>query len=665
MLSQSLIYSGRTESNGPSTICLKCGLLAFSFDPQWAWIRTIRVDGREAIRAIYAAVRDRYWNTVRPQLSNLRVLTTEKTVEIDFDALCQEGEIDFAWKGRVRCTADGTLSYALDGVAQTTFLKNRIGFCVLHPSECAGRTCTVEKVDGSIASDRFPDHISPHQSFLNLRALSYEVVPGLIAETRFEGDIFETEDQRNWTDASYKTYCTPLSRPYPVTINAGEEVRQMVTLRLTGQFPGNGRLRQLGSIQSIVAPGGGEAVPLPQLGLCLSSDVFVQSDAALARLKQLHLCHVRLDLNLDQSGWESRLADGVIQAEKLGTPIELAIQVSDDAETQLSLLTSRLAMSAPSLSVCLVFRRGERTTPPELLVLARRLLAPALTGVPIGGGSNVYFTELNRNRLLANADVACYPITPQVHAFDDDSLLETPPVQGSTVRTARSFLGPVPVLVTPVTLKPRRNPNAGEDVREASGRLPASVDVRQVSLIGAVWTLASIKHLAEGGAASVTYYETVGWKGVMEPNQCDPAPFPSLPGSVYPLYHVLADVGEFREAMVVPTVSSTRPGVEALLLLKEDRRRLILANATRSLQSVSVRQCGFDGFVRAKVLDETNAEEARCRPETYRQTAGLLREVRDDRLTVSLLPYAVMTIDSSFASYRSATGASSAERARP
>ena len=26
----------------------------------------------------------------------------------------------------------------------------------------------------------------------------------------YEGDIFETEDQRNWSDASYKTFCTPL-----------------------------------------------------------------------------------------------------------------------------------------------------------------------------------------------------------------------------------------------------------------------------------------------------------------------------------------------------------------------------------------------------------------------------------------------------------------------
>jgi hypothetical protein len=46
----------------------------------------------------------------------------------------------------------------------------------------------------------------------------------------FIGDVFETEDQRNWTDASFKTYSTPLSRPFPVSVAAGTVVRQSVLL---------------------------------------------------------------------------------------------------------------------------------------------------------------------------------------------------------------------------------------------------------------------------------------------------------------------------------------------------------------------------------------------------------------------------------------------------
>src|SRR3712207_9295379 len=45
-----------------------------------------------------------------------------------------------------------------------------------------------------------------------------------------EGDTFEMEDQRNWTDASYKTYVRPLALPWPYTLAAGSELEQAVTV---------------------------------------------------------------------------------------------------------------------------------------------------------------------------------------------------------------------------------------------------------------------------------------------------------------------------------------------------------------------------------------------------------------------------------------------------
>ena len=45
---------------------------------------------------------------------------------------------------------------------------------------------------------------------------------GLRAEA---GDVFEIEDQRNWTDGSFKTYSTPLSLPFPVPVEAWTRMR--------------------------------------------------------------------------------------------------------------------------------------------------------------------------------------------------------------------------------------------------------------------------------------------------------------------------------------------------------------------------------------------------------------------------------------------------------
>src|SRR5207253_715246 len=96
-----------------------------------------------------------------------------------------------------------------------------------------GIPCEVQTVDGGTTSSSFPKLISPHQPFLNVRSITHEVVPGVHAEVSFEGDIFETEDQRNWSDASYKTYSTPLSLPKPVEVPTGTHIRQAVTIRLT------------------------------------------------------------------------------------------------------------------------------------------------------------------------------------------------------------------------------------------------------------------------------------------------------------------------------------------------------------------------------------------------------------------------------------------------
>ncbi len=66
---------------------------------------------------------------------------------------------------------------------------------------------------------RFPEEISPHQPFRDIRAMHWKITDSMEAHLYFEGDVFETEDQRNWTDASYKTYSTPLDQPYPAKVS--------------------------------------------------------------------------------------------------------------------------------------------------------------------------------------------------------------------------------------------------------------------------------------------------------------------------------------------------------------------------------------------------------------------------------------------------------------
>src|SRR5262249_29131900 len=156
----------------------------------------------------------------------------------------------------------------------------------------------------------------------------------------------------------------------------------------------------------------------------------------------------------------------------------------------------------------------------------RAALGRAAGSAPVFGGSNVLFTELNRHRPeLDAADGIAWPLNATVHASDDVSVLETPATHGETVRSARAFCGDLPLAVTPITFNQRFNPVAtGPEPETAPGDLPSQVDLRQPSLVGAVWTLASAKHVAEAGAACATYFETVGWRGAVEADEGAPAP---------------------------------------------------------------------------------------------------------------------------------------------
>ena len=63
-----------------------------------------------------------------------------------------------------------------------------------------------------------------------------------------EGDAFEMEDQRNWTDASYKTYVRPLALPWGYTLAKGSRHEQSVRLSFTGGGIGAGGKRASGAI---------------------------------------------------------------------------------------------------------------------------------------------------------------------------------------------------------------------------------------------------------------------------------------------------------------------------------------------------------------------------------------------------------------------------------
>jgi hypothetical protein len=240
----------------------------------------------------------------------------------------------------------------------------------------------------------------------------------------------------------------------------------------------------------------------------------------------------------------------------------------------------------------------------------------------------------------------CYSLNPQVHAFDEASIAETVETQAETVRSARSFSNGRAIIVSPITLRPRFNANAtGPEPPLQPGELPSTVDARQVSLFGAVWTLGSVKYLAESGADALTYFETTGWRGVLETVEGSPpdGPFPSRPATVFPLYHVFADLAEWPAGELMECRSAATLVVDGLAVRAPDGLHVLLANMTPAEQRVTLGPV-TDGRVTLRRLDEQTAAQALFEPERFRAMREEA-EVTGNTLALTLAPYAVARID--------------------
>lgn len=650
-----VLLFGKPEGPAPP-IRLRAGPLRMTFEPDTLFLRYIRFGDREILRAVYAAVRDAHWGTIPPRISRLKVDRSADSFDLSFQARCQKGDIDFRWRGRLTGREDATVGFSMDGQARTTFLRNRIGFCVLHPiAECAGRPCLVEKTDGTRQQGVFPVHISPHQPFRDIKAISHEVVGGLRSRVEFAGDVFEMEDQRNWTDASYKTYCTPLALPFPVRIEAGDRVRQSVQLSLIGQVPRRPPRRQPRPCLLSAEPNA--KVPLPTIGLGMAGHGRRLSAKARRRLAEtVRPDHLRVELRLSQPGWRNRLAQARRRAQQLQTRLELVLFLSDQYQRELKALTEALAEANRSagrrggryepaaLARCLVLAERQAVTSDAVFASARRALKRYSAETPVGTGTDRFFAELNRNRPpLEQADLVAYSINPQVHAFDNRSIVESFVGQEHTVISARQFCGTVPIVVTPVTWKIRSATRASEE--PGLSELPPSVDTRQMSLFGAGFTLGTLKHLAQAKACSVTFYETTGWHGIMETEGGSPLPgqFPAPPDCVYPVYHFLADVRDFDRGHVVPSRSSRPLEFEGVILEKQGRRRICLANLSGNELTITCEK--VSGPVRVRVIDESSVRRAMTQPEQFRRAPRTNVSAEEGSVTLRLKPFAYATID--------------------
>jgi D-apionolactonase len=614
-ISQSIRLYG-TEEMVEAPRILRAGPLTLEFDT--GNLRHVRFHGREMIRAVSFVVRDKNWGTYAPRTSDLRFQEDPEGFQISYEATVQEQDSEFRYSAQITGKSDGSLSFSAKGIALSDFLTNRTGFVVLHPIEgVAGAECTIEHVDGTVEETRFPFLIDPIQPMRELRAITHEFSPGWKVACRMEGDTFEMEDQRNWTDASYKTYVRPLALPWPYLIPGGETISQTVALTVAGAK------NEIETVDDGLLLAVEEQIPgraMPPLGVGLDPkdlDGIEQSLDVLSQAAPAHLvCHYDPRLGHSPADLQRMAAVGKGLGAELW--LEYVIPSVDHFKSDIQELgravdklnnpfAAVMVSPAPDLKCTLP---GSPWPPCPPLEDCYRAARAAFPGVRLGGGMFSFFTELNRKRPpVALLDFVTFTTVAIFHAGDDLSATEGLESLPYMAKSVAAFIDGKPYHVGPSGIGLRKNPY-GEAPMANPGNIRQAMngmDPRQRGLFAAAWTVGYVARFVQGGAGALTLGGLVGEFGIAYARTGYPQPWYDENGGVYPVYHVIKGLTALRGQSLINLKISKPRELQAIAVQRDEEIEVWLANLTGQNQAVDLK---VKAGGRLSILSAATFEEA-------------------------------------------------------
>jgi hypothetical protein len=621
-----------TEDPIPEVRLLQAGELTAEFID--GNLRAIRYGGREVLRAVSYLVRDPSWGTSIPSITELVVEDGRDGFDVRYRAHCTaENGAELVYDAAIIGRSDGTISFSAEATPSADFVTNRCGFTILHPIlGLAGRPVEVEHVEGSIEHAVLPDLIDPAQPFKDMRAITHEVAPGIRAICRMEGDAFEMEDQRNWSDASYKTYVRPLALPWPYTLPAGVPQRQSVTLSIAAS--GEGASRAETSKVPVRVTCGVFTGRVADFGLVLTLEEAAATLRHADRLTEIApqtlLCH--FDLGAGHGVEALRDFERIARLVAAETVLECVVPCVELPAEELRHVARLVADAGLRLDAITVSPAVDRrSTPPgsvwpacppleEVYAAARE----AFPGLMLGGGMFSYFTELNRKRPpVGLLDFVTHCTCPIVHDADDRSVMQSLEALHFILRSARAIIGEGrPYRIGPSTIGMRHNPyGARTTPNPDSGRVTmAERDPRQRGLFAAAWMIGYAARLGEAGVEAFTGAALTGDFGLLDED-----------GTPHPVFHAARMLASIAGWQRRACRSSAEDRVLTVLASSpEGGSTLLLANLTPEPQAVEL---PFGGW--CTLLDETILIPERRDALPEAMTGRLLR----------LRPYAVARVD--------------------
>lgn len=507
-------------------------------------LHDIRWNGVEAIRGIAWLVRDRDWGTVPARIEGMRVDQGADRFTVAFDA------VTGGLRSHLRIVGDAA-GLRFDGTAipDADFETNRTGFTVLHPIDgVAGAWVRIGHADGRAEETVFPDLIAPWQPFMDIASITHRI-DGAEVSCLLDGDVFEMEDQRAWSDASFKTYCRPLALAWPYVLPKGQAVRQCVTVtfRPAHHAPPRAAPMELNA-------------PMPQIGLVIAPEEIAEALRHAPLLAEVApqriLCHIDGTVGLD-----ALRGFAALQA---AYPAEYDLEyiAACDRPDEMARLAEAVAQSGLRLASVMVCPAVDRqSTPPgsvwpdcpplESLYAAAR----AVFDVPLGGGMASYFTELNRKRPpLDLLDFVTHGTNPIVHAAGDASVMQTLEAIPHILRSALAIAQGREYRLGPTMIGMRQNPYGSRTIPNPDGRriCMAAEDPRQKTDFAAAFTA--------GYAAALAGFPVAAW---IPAAFTGPRGIVGADGTLWPVGEVVAKLarmaGKRAAQGLAPPPSRTQP----------------------------------------------------------------------------------------------------------
>lgn len=464
----------------------------------------VRWNGAEVVREIDCPIRDADWRTLPVEEIGLEVRATDGgfTFTRRFRTLDGGFVGELAVEAAAR-DAGGTLTATLILTPARDAVVNRAGFVLLHPIVgVAGTPLAVRHPDGNREDAAFPARISAGQPVRDIAGLAHRV-GGVDLDIDFEGETFEMEDQRNWTDASFKTYCRPLGLPRPFAVPAGEPIHQKIRLTL-----------RPATAAAIVPAAASAAVEATMPRITLAADAGANTDAGASPL----VARVAAD------GLLLRLSAGDPVAPPADLPVTLEIVTGADPQAEIAAvadacraagLSPRRVVALPRAYLASHQPEGPWPAPRPMDLLP--LVRAAFPQAEAGGGVLTNFTELNRCPPDPSLiDFATFGTTAIVHAAGDRAVAETLEALPQVFESAAALVPGRPLHLGLVSIGMRSNPYGSAVAPNTGGQRLAMAmdDPRQRLPFAGAFAIAAAAAAARTGVASFAPAMTSGPLGL-------------------------------------------------------------------------------------------------------------------------------------------------------